>query len=90
MIGLYKKFPYKKKLKYILLLQTDKESRGCDQSYHNFLLHNNFFSNLKIHNNQNGPIANIGLSSKFKFNKKGKLLNKKKIFTLWFINMIDI
>jgi hypothetical protein len=78
MIGLYKKFPYKKKLKYILLLQTDKESRGCDQSYHNFLLHNNFFSNLKIHNNQNGPIANIGLSSKFKFDKKGKLLNKKK------------
>ena len=78
MIELYKKFPYKKKLKYILLFQTDKESRGCDQAYHNFLLYKNHFKNFKIHNNRTGPIANIGLSSNFKFNKQGKLLNEKK------------
>jgi len=79
----FKTHPYKKRLKYILLFQTDKDSRGVDQAYHNFLIYNNYFKCFQLFDNKSGPIATVGLSQILKFNSNGKLINnKKKIFSM--------
>lgn len=78
----FKIYPYKKKLKYILLFQTDKNSRGVDQAYHNFLIYNNYFKYFQLFDNKSGPIATIGFIPNLNFSNDGKLINKKKKFIL--------
>jgi len=79
----FKIYPYKKKIKYVLLFQTDKESRGVDQAYHNFLIYNNYFKSFELFDNKSGPIATIGFIPNLNFNSNGKLINeKKKIYFL--------
>ena len=46
-----KKYPYKKRLKYLLTFRRDKNGRGCNQAYGTYLVYKNYFKNFKIHSN---------------------------------------
>ena len=39
------KYKYRKKLKYLFTLRRDKEGRGADQAYANFIVHNKLVEN---------------------------------------------
>jgi len=74
----FRVYPYKKRLKYILLFQTDKDSRGVDQAYHNFLIYNNYFKSFQLFDNKSGPVATIGFIKNLNFSSNGRLINEKK------------
>ena len=72
-----KKYPYKKRLKYLLTFRRDKNGRGCDQAYGAYLVHKNYFQNFKIHSNSFGPIATVYYLKNINFNKDSNLVNEK-------------
>jgi len=72
-----KKFPYKKRLKYLLTFRRDKEGRGCDQSYAAYLIYKNILKNIKIYSNSLGPVATVYHLNNYKFNDKNELVNSK-------------
>ena len=77
MDNMSKKYPYKKKLKYLLTLRADKEGRGCDQSYAAYLIYKNILKDYKIYSYSKGPIATVYHSKKYNFNDKNELINIK-------------
>jgi len=70
-----KKYPYKKSLKYLLTFRRDKEGRGCDQAYFNYLIYKNYFKNSFLYTNDQGPIATVFYLKQLKFDKKCQLIN---------------
>ena len=72
-----KKYPYKKKLKYLLTFRRDKNGRGCDQSYAAYLIYKNILSDIEVYSNTLGPIATVYHLSNYNFNGKNELINKK-------------
>ena len=72
-----KKFPYKKRLKYLLTFRRDKEGRGCDQSYAAYLIYKKVLKNIKIHSNSLGPVATVYHLNNYKFNDRNELVNSK-------------
>ena len=72
-----KKYPYKKRLKYLLTFRRDKEGRGCDQSYAAYLIYNKILENVKIYSNSQGPVATVYHLNNYKFNNKNELINSK-------------
>ena len=72
-----KKFPYKKRLKYLLTFRRDKEGRGCDQSYAAYLIYKQILKNIKIYSNSEGPVATVYHLNNYKFNNKNELINSK-------------
>ena len=53
MIQQAENFKYRKRLKYFLTFRRDKEGRGSDQAYANYIAHmnlveNNFFIKMKM------------------------------------------
>ena len=65
-----KKFPFKKRLKYLLTFRRDKEGRGCDQSYAAYLIYNNILKDINIYGNSSGPVATVYHLDNYKFNDK--------------------
>lgn len=72
-----RKYPYKKRLKYFLTFRTDKEGRGCDQSYAAYLVYKNILKNFQIYDYSKGPVATVYHSKNYNFNDKGELINSK-------------
>ena len=72
-----KKYPYKKRLKYLLTFRRDKEGRGCDQSYAAYLIYKNILKNFKIYSNSLGPVATVYHLNNYRFNNKNELINNK-------------
>ena len=72
-----KKYPYKKRLKYLLTFRADKEGRGCDQSYAAFLIYKNILKNFQIYDYADGPVATVYHSKNYNFNSKNELINSK-------------
>jgi len=70
-----KKFKYKKKLKYLITFRRDKEGRGCDQAYSNFIAHSNLIEKSHFYKNESGPIATVYNLKKIVFNNKFQLIN---------------
>jgi len=70
-----KKYPYQKSLKYLLTFRRDKEGRGCDQGYCNFIAHKNYLKDSFFYSNNNGPIATVLYLKNISFNKNLELLN---------------
>ena len=70
------KYPFKKRLKYLLTFRRDKEGRGCDQAHGNYIVYNNFFKNGHLYSNREGPIATVYYLKNIKFNEKSQLLNE--------------
>tara|TARA_B100000029_G_scaffold122_1_gene167 strand:+ start:1133 stop:1948 length:816 start_codon:yes stop_codon:yes gene_type:complete len=77
MDSMSKKFPYKKRLKYLLTFRRDKEGRGCDQSYAAYLIYKKILKNIKIYSNSQGPVATVYHLNKYKFNDNNQLVNDK-------------
>ena len=74
-------FPYKKPLRHIIIFK--KIQTGFDQGIHNYLIYNDFFKNKECHKNDFSKICTTAYMKKFKFNKKGQLINKKgEIYSL--------
>ena len=73
-----KKYPYKKRLKYLLTFRRDKEGRGCDQSYAAYLIYKKILENIKIYSNSLGPVATVYHLNDYNFNKNEELINSKK------------
>jgi hypothetical protein len=69
------KYPFRKSLKYLLTFRRDKEGRGCDQGYCNFIVHTKCLNNSFLYSNHEGPIATVFYLKKIKFNEKSELLN---------------
>ena len=69
------KYPFKKSLKYLLTFRRDKEGRGCDQAYINYLIHKKHFKNSFLYTNHGGPIATVFYLRQIKFNEKYQLIN---------------
>ena len=72
-----KKYPYKKRLKYLLTFRRDKTGRGCDQAYGTYLVYKNYFKSFKIHSNSFGPIATVYYLKNLNFNVDSNLVNEK-------------
>ena len=72
-----KKYPYKKRLKYLLTFRRDKEGRGCDQPYAAYLIHKNYLKNIKVYSNTSGPVATVYHLNNLNFDNKNQLLNDK-------------
>ena len=72
-----KKYPYQKRLKYLLTLRVDKEGKGCDQSYAAYLIYKNILKDYKIYSYSQGPVATVFHSSEYNFNGKNQLINSK-------------
>ncbi len=70
-----KKYKYKKRLKYIITFRRDKNGRGVDQAYANFIVHNNLIKNSYLYSNKTGPIATVYYLQKINFNEDNKLIN---------------
>ncbi len=75
MDNLILKYPFKKRLKYLLTFRRDKEGRGCDQAHGNYIVYKNFFKNSHLYSNHDGPIATVYYLKDIKFNEKSQLLN---------------
>ena len=75
MDNLILKYPFKKRLKYLLTFRRDKEGRGCDQAHGNYIVYKNFFKNSHLYSNLEGPIATVYYLKNIKFNEKSLLLN---------------
>ncbi|OUW73663.1 MAG: hypothetical protein CBD76_03105 [Pelagibacteraceae bacterium TMED216] len=76
MNSMSKKYPYKKRLKFLLTFRRDKEGRGCDQSYAAYLIYNNILKDFKTYGNKVGPFATVYHLDKINFNKDNVLLNE--------------
>jgi len=75
MDSLILKYPFKKRLKYLLTFRRDKEGRGCDQAHGNYIVYKNFFKNGHLYSNREGPIATVYYLKDIKFNENFQLLN---------------
>ncbi len=69
------KYKYRKKLKYLFTLRRDKEGRGADQAYANFIVHNKLVENSFLYSNSDGPIATVYYLKKIVFNENSELVN---------------
>ena len=74
-----KKYPYKKRLKFLLTFRRDKNGRGCDQAYGTYLVYKKYFKDFEIHSNSTGPIATVYYLKNLKFNNNSILVNDKDI-----------
>ena len=72
-----KKFPFKKRLKYLLTFRRDKEGRGCDQSYAAYLIYNKILKDINVYGNSSGPVATVYHLDNYKFNNRNELINNK-------------
>ena len=72
-----KRYPFKKRLKYLLTFRRDKEGRGCDQSYAAYLIYNEILKDINVYGNASGPVATVYHLDKYKFNKQNELINSK-------------
>jgi len=72
---LISKYPYKKKLKYLLTFRRDGSGRGCDQAHGNYIAYKNYFQKSYSYSNKNGPIATVYYLNPIKFNEKSELIN---------------
>ena len=73
-------YPYKRPLRHLLIL---KKVEPYDQGVHNYLIYNNFFKNMQLHENKFSKICTTAYMRKFLFNKKGQLINiKKEVYSL--------
>ena len=70
-----KKFPFKKRIKYFLTFRRDKEGRGCDQGYCNYIVHKKLIKDIHLYFNHNGPVATVLYLKEIKFNKNSYLTN---------------
>ena len=73
-----KKYPYlwyRKRIKYLLTFRRDKEGRGCDQAYFNYLIYKKYFKNSFLYTNHEGPIATVFYLKQLKFDEKYQLIN---------------
>ena len=66
---------YKKRLKYLITFRRDKNGRGVDQAYANYIAHNNLIKNSMLYENETGPVATVYHLEKIKFNEKSELTN---------------
>jgi len=66
---------YRKRLKYLLTFRRDKDGRGVDQAYANYIAHNNLVKNSILYNNETGPVATVYHLKRINFNKKSELTN---------------
>ena len=71
-----KKFPFKKRLKYLLTFRRDKNGRGCDQAHGNFIVYKKYFKDSCLYSNHEGPIATVYYLKKIKFNDESQLINE--------------
>ena len=60
---------YRKRLKYLLTFRRDKDGRGVDQAYANYIAHNNLVKNSILYNNETGPVATVYHLKRINFNK---------------------
>tara|TARA_X000000368_G_scaffold215389_1_gene170056 strand:- start:1257 stop:2129 length:873 start_codon:yes stop_codon:yes gene_type:complete len=67
-------YPYKRPLRHLLVL---KKVEPYDQGMHNYLIYNNFFKDMQLHENKFSKICTTAYMKRFSFNKKGQLKNKK-------------
>ena len=72
---LISKYPYKKRLKYLLTFRRDKGGRGCDQAHGIYIAHKNYFKDSFLYSNKEGPIATAFYLKQIKFNEKSQLIN---------------
>ena len=73
-------FPYKRPLRHQIIF---KNVAPYDQGIHNYLIYNKFFKDFECHNNNISKICTTAYMKKFRFNKKGQLINKaKKIYSI--------
>ena len=75
MIELIKKYPFKKRFKYLITFRRDKNGRGCDQAHGNYIAYKNFFKQSHLYSNHDGPIATAMYLKKIKFDSKSQLIN---------------
>lgn len=75
MIQQSSEYKFKKRLKYFLTFRRDKDGRGADQGYANFIVHNKLIKNSFLYSNESGPIATVYYLKKIKFNKNSQLIN---------------
>jgi hypothetical protein len=66
----------KKKLKYLLTFKRDKEGRGWDQAYWNFIVYKKYFKNSYLHSNHEGPVATVYYLKTIKLNDESQLINE--------------
>ena len=59
MDSLLNKYPFKKRLKYLITFRRDKNSRGSDQAHGNYIVYKNLFKNGHLYSNREGPIATV-------------------------------
>tara|TARA_B100001029_G_C15048601_1_gene448991 strand:+ start:1141 stop:1956 length:816 start_codon:yes stop_codon:yes gene_type:complete len=78
MIQLIERHPFKKSFKYLVTFRRDKEGRGCDQAYCNFIVHKKYLKNTYTYSNYEGPIATVLYLKNIMFNKNMELLNDLK------------
>ena len=69
------KHKFKKRLKYFLTFRRDKDGRGEDQGYANYIVHNKLVKNSFLYSNESGPIATVYYLKKIIFNKNSQLIN---------------
>lgn len=75
MIKNSQKNKYKKRLKYLVTFRRDKNGRGVDQAYANYIAHNNLVENSQLYENETGPVATVYHLKKIKFNENSELTN---------------
>jgi hypothetical protein len=76
MDNLILKYPFKKRLKYLLTFRRDKNGRGCDQAHGNFIVYKKYFKDSCLYSNHEGPIATVYYLKKIKFNGESQLINE--------------
>ena len=77
MNDLIRKYPYKKKLKYLLTFRRDGSGRGSDQAHGNYIAYKNYFKDSFLYSNKEGPVATVYYLDPLNFNEKSELLNSK-------------
>ena len=75
MIQQAENFKYRKRLKYFLTFRRDKEGRGSDQAYANYIAHMNLVENSFFYKNEDGPIATVFNLNNLIFNNSNQLVN---------------
>ncbi len=70
------KFPYRKRLKYLLTFRVDPEGRGCDQGHANYIVHKSLIKDITFHSNLDGPFATVFYLNEINFDNNLKLLNR--------------
>lgn len=67
-------YPYKRPIRHLIIF---KKIEPYDQGIHNYLIYNNFFKDMQLHENEFSKICTTAYMKKFSIDKKGQLRNKK-------------